>query len=392
MGITPYEKGRKFEELIANLFRSRGYEVRHDIKMVGRSGVEHQIDIYAEYKAPLHTSRIIVECKSYSAPIDKDVVMKLISVVNDLGVDRGILITTSYFTPDAVATAKGYNIDLWDGVKLREVLGEMPTKYVETPLNTFYVEPKIPLAEAMEKMNKELRGFLKRRKGEVRKASLIFYPYYEVSIEASIHEVKGLVRKKTEVRIITHTVMVDGITGELCDFQPSRGVRGILSIPKLSEEEARAFQLLMSSRALSTSALASLLSCSTSKARKLIQGLVAKGLVNEARIGRRIIYKPIDIPTLSSLSTISSYESIMVLKGKPKCLIPPRLALSDIEGVIGLIWDGVVRDYKLVFYPYYVCKVEEDGKRYASVVDMLTGKINERMNKIFTSLYHSLPF
>ena len=169
MGITPYEKGRKFEELIANLFRSRGYEVRHDIKMVGRSGVEHQIDIYAEYKAPLHTSRIIVECKSYSAPIDKDVVMKLISVVNDLGVDRGILITTSYFTPDAVATAKGYNIDLWDGVKLREVLGEMPTKYVETPLNTFYVEPKIPLAEAMEKMNKELRGFFKRRKGEVKK-------------------------------------------------------------------------------------------------------------------------------------------------------------------------------------------------------------------------------
>jgi HJR/Mrr/RecB family endonuclease len=45
--------------------------------------------------------------------------MKLIHEVGDLGVDRGILVTTSYFTPDAVSTAQGYNVELWDNVKLR---------------------------------------------------------------------------------------------------------------------------------------------------------------------------------------------------------------------------------------------------------------------------------
>ena len=60
----------------------------------------------------LHLSRIVIECKAYDTPINKDIVMKLIQEVSDFGVDRGILVTTPYFTPDAVSTANGYNVDL----------------------------------------------------------------------------------------------------------------------------------------------------------------------------------------------------------------------------------------------------------------------------------------
>ncbi|MCD6126578.1 MAG: restriction endonuclease, partial [Thaumarchaeota archaeon] len=70
--MSSYERGLALEELVAKIFRAKGYDVKHNIKLMGRSGVEHQIDVYAEYKAPLHTSRIVVECKSYDKPIDKD--------------------------------------------------------------------------------------------------------------------------------------------------------------------------------------------------------------------------------------------------------------------------------------------------------------------------------
>ena len=56
--MSVYEKGLRLEKCISDLFSSKGYEVKHNIKLKGRSGVEHQIDVYAEYKAPLHTSRI----------------------------------------------------------------------------------------------------------------------------------------------------------------------------------------------------------------------------------------------------------------------------------------------------------------------------------------------
>src|SRR3990170_1275738 len=110
--LTTYEKGLAFELKLAELFKKMGYDVIHDIKKVGRSGAEHQIDVLAEYRYPLHTSKVIIEAKSYDRPIDKDRVMKLIQIVNDLGADRGIVVTTSYFTPEAIKTASGHNVEL----------------------------------------------------------------------------------------------------------------------------------------------------------------------------------------------------------------------------------------------------------------------------------------
>lgn len=85
----------------------------------------------------------MIECKAYDKPINKDIVMKLIQEVADLGADRGILVTTSYFTPDAVSTAEGYNVNLWDYNKLSSLLGELKPS-TETLGNIFFVEPKVP--------------------------------------------------------------------------------------------------------------------------------------------------------------------------------------------------------------------------------------------------------
>jgi restriction system protein len=123
--ITTYEKGLALELKLTELFKKMGYQVIHDARKIGLSGAEHQIDVLAEYTCPLHTSKIVVEAKSYDKPIDKDRIMKLTQIVADIGADRGIIVTTSYFTPEAIKTATGHNIELWDREKLAKWLGEI---------------------------------------------------------------------------------------------------------------------------------------------------------------------------------------------------------------------------------------------------------------------------
>ncbi len=110
--ISTFDKGLGFELKIAELFQNKGYDVVHNTKVKGRSGAEHQIDVLLKYRSPLHTSTIVVEAKSYEMPVDKDRVMKLIQIVDDIGADRGIIITTSSYTPSAIKTAEKRNIEL----------------------------------------------------------------------------------------------------------------------------------------------------------------------------------------------------------------------------------------------------------------------------------------
>jgi predicted small secreted protein len=384
-------KGLELERLVANLFKAKGYDVRHNVKMRGRSRVEHQIDVYAEYKAPLHVSKIIIECKSYDKPIDKDIVIKLIHVVQDLGVDKGILVTTSYFTPDAVSIAQGFNVELWDYAKLRELLGEVPIEEHVVLTNVFYVDPAIPSDKAMKIIDSTLKGIF-GKKGSIEGSSLIFYPYYEVDIDAKIQEFEGLIKKITEERVISAKILVDAVTGTLCDYDPGTGVLGIVNIPSLSEEERKAFQILLRARALSADMLASLLSCSTAKARKLLQGLVVKGV---ARVlsGRQTVYVlGVDIPDPSRLRSFP--HTMRVKSGEPKdgIKVEASLSLERVESSINLLWEGVIKSYKTVFYPYYVSKITKDGKKYCKAVDMLTKNMDERISNIFTSMYLNLPF
>ena len=386
----PYEKGLELEKLVTELFKSKGYDARHNVKLTGRSGVEHQIDVYTEYKTPLYTSRIVIECKSYDKPINKDVVMKLVNEVEDLGVDRGILVTTSYFTPDAVSTAEGYNIELWDGVKLKEFFIEIPTKEISVPTNVFHVEPNITPETARELVDNKLKGIF-GRKGTIESSSMVFYPYYEIAMDAKIAEKRGLLKKKVEDKIISSTALVDAFRVFLCNYDPKKGAVGLLSLPDLTEEEARVFRLL-SPQKLTTSALASLLSCSTSKARRIIQGLVAKGVAESRQAGRQILYQPqVEIPELSLLMTIS--QNLKVETGEPKkgTKIGIASSLGEVENFVKLLWEGMIKDFKTIFYPYCACKIAENGKRYVKVADMITNELDERIGKIFTSIYDQLP-
>lgn len=190
--MDEYERAVELELRVAELFKNRGYEARHNVWLKGRSGVKHQIDVYAVYRAPLHVDRIVVECKAYGRPVDKDRVMKLAQVVQDLGVEKGILVTTSRFTSAAIATARGLNIDLWDAATLARMLSSAGLREAASPgkATIYYVPPMIGGEEAARKAGRIIGGLMPPR---INACVEVYVPYYiERSLKAGERKRKGL--------------------------------------------------------------------------------------------------------------------------------------------------------------------------------------------------------
>lgn len=83
----------------------------------GKSGVNHQIDIITSHTEGSHTYETAIECKYWKKKISKDIVMKLVQILEDTGISKGIIVSKSGFTRDGIRYAKHTNIGI---VHLRE--------------------------------------------------------------------------------------------------------------------------------------------------------------------------------------------------------------------------------------------------------------------------------
>jgi hypothetical protein len=114
---------RKFEELVAELFRSKGYDVRLTPRT--RDG---GFDVHAVQRSGIGTVLIIIECKRYAADntVGVEIVRGLYGVVEQQRATKGIIATTSYFSGDAVKFHNDlqYRLGLADFDALRSMLNE----------------------------------------------------------------------------------------------------------------------------------------------------------------------------------------------------------------------------------------------------------------------------
>ena len=95
---------RDFEELVAELLTRDGLHVQLTpaIKDGGR-------DVLAFLDTPLGRLLFLVECKRYSRsrPVDVSIVRQLYGVVEAERASAGLIVTTSYFTREAITFSKG---------------------------------------------------------------------------------------------------------------------------------------------------------------------------------------------------------------------------------------------------------------------------------------------
>ncbi len=115
-------------------------KVQHNIKLKGRSGCEHQIDVYWEYVKDGIRHRVAIECKNYNKRVPKEKVSAFHGTLVDLDDVKGIMVSKKGFQKGAKQFAEHYGISLKE---LREPEGE---ETILGELNVrFHIEIKRPL-------------------------------------------------------------------------------------------------------------------------------------------------------------------------------------------------------------------------------------------------------
>lgn len=115
---------KTYEEVVRDIYqalgRDKGVTVKcygSTCKVIGKSEVSHQIDVLTMHSDGIHEYKTAIECKYWNDKVDKDIVMKVHSIIEDAGIEKGVIVTKKGFTPDAILFAKHRNIGL---VELRE--------------------------------------------------------------------------------------------------------------------------------------------------------------------------------------------------------------------------------------------------------------------------------
>lgn len=109
--------GHEFEDLIENLLIKMGFTTEGRKK-----AADGGVDIVAVSSQPLVSGRYIIQCKRYRNSVSSPIVRDLYGVVNAANANKGILITTSDFTSDAIEFARDKPLELIDGPKLLNLL------------------------------------------------------------------------------------------------------------------------------------------------------------------------------------------------------------------------------------------------------------------------------
>lgn len=113
--LTP----RQFEEMVAELMTKRGYQV--DLTKQTRDGGK---DLIIANHSDIGDFMYYVECKRYAAhnPIGVNLIRELAGTISADRVTAGLMITSSYFSPDAIQFSGKFKhqIGLVDFIKLKE--------------------------------------------------------------------------------------------------------------------------------------------------------------------------------------------------------------------------------------------------------------------------------
>ncbi len=109
--------GGEFENLCKYIFENMGFDVEQT-KLSNDGG----IDLILTNYQPIFSGKYIIQCKRYSGSVGEPIIRDLYGVVTSERANKGILITTGYFTNRAVAFAEGKQIELIDGVRFNELL------------------------------------------------------------------------------------------------------------------------------------------------------------------------------------------------------------------------------------------------------------------------------
>lgn len=110
---TEYERfTREVYEQLSKYHHWGVKNIQHNLKLKGRSGCEHQIDVYWEYEKDGVSHRVAIECKNYNKNVPKEKVCAFNGVIIDLDGVEGIMVSKKGYQTGAKEYANHYGISL----------------------------------------------------------------------------------------------------------------------------------------------------------------------------------------------------------------------------------------------------------------------------------------
>lgn len=110
---TEYEKlTQEIYQAINSSEDVKTVDVQHNIRILGKSGCKHQIDVYWEFEMMGETHKIAVECKNYSSEVSVGRIRDFFGVLHDIGNVKGIFVTKKGYQSGAIKFAEYYGISI----------------------------------------------------------------------------------------------------------------------------------------------------------------------------------------------------------------------------------------------------------------------------------------
>ncbi len=108
-----------YQEQAAEFFRTLGMDANVDERLEGARG-QHDVDVVVRETRVGIEQLWVVECKLWRRSVDKEPVAALVHIAQDVGADRGIMLSEKGFQPGAIRLALSSNITLTSLADLKE--------------------------------------------------------------------------------------------------------------------------------------------------------------------------------------------------------------------------------------------------------------------------------
>lgn len=139
-------KPTEYEHLVRDLHQAllendgvENIAVRHNVKLIGKSGASHQIDVYWEFRLAGITYKTCIECKQYSSTVKKSHIAAFSAILDDIGNATGIFATTVGYQHGAILLAQEKGIRL---ILINNLLKQIDLTYHFSIPNTSITEIK----------------------------------------------------------------------------------------------------------------------------------------------------------------------------------------------------------------------------------------------------------
>lgn len=205
---------RHLEQRVAQYFERNGYSSRINHREQGRSGLVHEIDVLAEKRDAAGVHRVVVECKAWRSPIEKDVIYKLEKVMQEAGLTKGIVVSVGGLRSGARIAAEQAHVEIWGPDEIRHHLGDealagLPLRAPETATA---VPVSIDRSAAEREIRKARSGFGGVGGEDVDAVDLVWIPGIEFHL--AVTRIRpGLIRDKEE--LVRRWVLFEALTGRL---------------------------------------------------------------------------------------------------------------------------------------------------------------------------------